>query len=613
MLKSISQASTDQNEEKPVLKLPAGLEPISRHFAHLILELAESQDPFLLLGALAASEATQAQNACANLRLLAEQPIQNEEALCYPALAPWLASLRKHSQVVGLPGESCPLILETERLYLNRYWQYEHQLAQQLRQRSQNTLPLKTEHLQNLIAQFKNLFPPSEQPDWQALAAANALLNTLSIIAGGPGTGKTTTVAKLLALLLENAPDLRITLAAPTGKAAARMKQALLKSLESGPFSAQIRSRMPESALTLHRLLGYRPGSHLFKHGPENPLPWDVIIVDEASMIDLALMSKLVQAVRPDARLILLGDPDQLASVEAGCVLGDICRAAQADAFSAQRRKDLEKLSGQILLLPESQNALDDQVIQLKHSHRFGPQSGIGHLARAINAGQAEHARHLLQAPEFKDICLEDLPAQIESLLGSRIKQGGWARYLSADSPQAALEALEDQVLLCALRRGPTGVEGLNRAMEKALQHSGLLSLNSPWYHLRPVLISENDYLHGLFNGDMGITWNPEGHSPRIYFFTEGQTLHSFSPAQLGAHETAWALTVHKSQGSEFHEIMLILPPEETPLLSRELLYTGITRARQRVEIWGSEAIFRSAVQHRIERSSGLVVALSIE
>lgn len=599
------------------LGLPEGLFALTYHFVQLIADLAGSQDPGLLLGAAAASEATLNQNACVDLAAWAETPISPECELVYPSLIDWQAALLAHPQVVGQTGDYLPLILVGQRLYLQRYWRYEARLAETLRQRGQRSLPLDLGRWAN---RFVQLFPPqpadasqpadSAQPlDWQAVAAANVLVNHLTVIAGGPGTGKTTTVSRILALLLEENPALKVVLAAPTGKAAARMKQALDLNLPGLHLPPELLAHWPQTALTLHRLLGYIPHSHRFVHHAGHPLPWDVVIVDEASMIDLALMSKLLDAIRPEARLVLLGDRDQLASVEAGCVLGDICKAAPAERFTPERIQALTPLLGpslEPLSLHSRPEPFPNSVIELQVSRRFGPQSGIGHLARAVNAGQAEQALALLQDITYPDISCQPLPDALEQSCLARLPD--YAAYLQATSPEAAFAALESQIILAALRQG---VEGINRAMEQALLQSGSLPTYQIWYHLRPVLISENDYVHELYNGDLGLTWNPDGQNPRVWFRHASGHLRCFSPAQLKAHSTAWALTVHKSQGSEFKRVLLVLPPEPHPLLSRELLYTGLTRAREQVEIWGDAAVLRAGILRKIQRSSGLVEQLS--
>jgi exodeoxyribonuclease V alpha subunit len=592
------------------LTLPEGLFATTYHFVKLISDLAGSDDLRLLLGAVAASEATLHQNACADLATLAEQSVSLESELAYPPLADWQAALLAHPQIVGQAGDYLPLILVGQRLYLQRYWRYEKRLAEILRQRGKASLSLE---LQPLVSRFLALFPQSQAaPDWQALAAANVLLNHLTVIAGGPGTGKTTTVSRILALLLEQNPALKVVLAAPTGKAAARMKQSLDLNLPRLNLPSEVQAQWPQTALTLHRLLGTIPHSHRFVHHAGHPLPWDVVIVDEASMIDLALMSKLLEAIRPDARLVLLGDRDQLASVEAGCVLGDICQAAPAASFTPERILALAPLLGDDPLsscsgsFHSSPDPFHNCVIELQLSRRFGPESGIGHLARAVNAGQSEQALSLLKDPSYADISLRPLPPTLEQ--GCLARLPDYAPYLQAPSPDVAFAALESQIILAALRQG---VESVNRAMEQALLQSGALPTYQNWYHLRPVLISENDYVHALYNGDLGLTWNPDGQNPRVWFRHAEGHLRSFSPAQLKAHQTAWALTVHKSQGSEFKRVLLVLPPEPHPLLSRELIYTGLTRAREQVEIWGEGAVLRAGILRKVQRSSGLVEQLS--
>jgi len=611
------------------------LDPLSLHFAKFVLELAglslpdqsagepaenpADEIPLLWYGALAASRATSEQNACADLGRLATQAIlpESPEAGVYPELRPWLTALAEYPELVGQPGELKPLILVEQRLYLCRYWQYEHNLAGALLARTQQSLPLALEAsataLQRLFpVQASSANAPAHAPahNWQALAAACALLSPLTIISGGPGTGKTTTISRLLALLLSQEPDLRVALAAPTGKAAARMKQALDGSLQQLALPAEIAARFPQQAMTLHRLLGYLPGRVDFYHGPEQPLPWDLVVVDEASMIDLALMTKLVQAVRPEARLILLGDKDQLASVEAGSVLGDICRSADSLAFGSLRRQQLAQITGTNLDdLPLASQPLDDHVITLQVSHRFAASSGIGQVASAVRAGQSERALQLLADPSYTDLSLQPLPSRWQTLQAELYQ--AYLPYLSAPTAADALQKLDSFMLLCALRRGPYGVEQLNREVEQALLAQKALHNLQTWYHLRPVLITANDYVHQLFNGDIGVVWNPQGHSPRIWFHRADGSIRDFAPTQLGAHQSAWALTVHKSQGSEFDRVWLILPPEPHPLLTRELVYTGLTRARQAVSIYGDSAVLGQGIASSVMRDSGLQARLS--
>lgn len=577
------------------------LDPLTVAFADLMRELAGSNDSHLWLGAVAACMAVQNQNACTDLSQQAGQPVLNSEdealTVYYPLLEGWLEALKATPTVIGAPGHYTPLVLAGHRLYLYRYWDYEQRLAQLLKARAAHHEAIDPA----LAAQLQALYPPTAGLDWQAVAVASALGNRLSIITGGPGTGKTTTVSRMLALLLTQNTQLRVVLAAPTGKAAARMKQALDNSRTQLNLAPELQARFPQDALTLHRLLGYIPGQIEFRHGPEHPLPWDVVIVDEASMIDLPMMTRLVQALRPDARLILLGDEHQLASVETGCVLGDICAAANPEGFSPERIATLSQLTGQpTSAFSHSSGPLDDRVIALKVSRRFHAQSGIGQLALAVNHG--ESAQALTHFQHFDDLQLQTEWSQRS--LTSAIHTG-FSPYLQTTSYAEALQALEQFIFLTVLRRGPRSVAELNQTVEQTLRRQGLIT-HQPWYHRRPVLITENDYVHQLYNGDIGVVWAPPGSPPRVWFRRADGSLRDYAPAQLGAYQTAWALTVHKSQGSEFDQVHLVLPAEPHPLVTRELIYTGITRGRKRVTLWSNPDVLTQGISQRMIRTSGL-------
>lgn len=603
-------------------QLYANLDPLAHHFAVFICQLAASRKRTLYLAALAASLESSRQHTCADLQLLAGQAVSEHSRLKYPEYDLWIEDLQAFPEMIGQAKNqserATPLVLEGSRLYLQRYWDHEEQLAQliqkMLRPSAVNALiqPLDADSSRYAML-FQNYFQPTTEIDWQALACANALFERLSIIAGGPGTGKTTTVAKLLAIVIELQPGLKIALAAPTGKAAMRMKQALESNLNSLPVPAKIKARienlMTESASTLHRLLGYIPNQVSFRHNAENPLPWDLVIVDESSMIDLGLMRRLFEAIPEQGRLILLGDPFQLASVETGSVLGDICQSADPTSFSSERLQAmaqivslpaLEGLSG----LKSSPEPVNNLLTELKVSHRFKAGSAIDRLARAINTGAASTAIEILQTP--------DSPVQLQSQtqdFSSRLLHTlatDYSDYFASETPQEALSRYENRVFLCALRRGPWGVEGLNQTLEQGFVQLKQMQMQQAWYHLRPVLIMENDYTHHLYNGDIGICWQDATGLTRVWFQKSDGSFRSFAPAQLGKHETAWALTVHKSQGSEFQNVSLILPDEIHPLLSRELIYTAITRARQTVQIYAPEAVLRAGIEKNIQRASGL-------
>jgi len=583
---------------------------LDAHLARLLTRLNGDADPLLGLAARLVCSATSQGHICVSLADAAGGP---ESA---PPLSVWCEALRRHP-VVGRPGDYAPLILdEADRLYLYRYWAYEHDLALDLQARVADD-PADVD-LRRLRAGLDRLFPAAaDAADRQRVAAAVAALKRFTVISGGPGTGKTTTVVRILALLLEQAASpLRIALAAPTGKAAARMQEAIRASRETLPVDPRVRDAIPVEATTIHRLLGVRPGSVTFRRDRDDPLPVDVLVVDEASMVDLALMAKLVRAVPRAARLILLGDKEQLASVEAGAVLGDICGDSPGFSPGFGRRvieatgQDLADLTG---AAPHDGGApIRDAVVQLTRSYRFGRDSGIGRLARRVNQGDGPGALDLLTGGACADIAwrsLEsprDLPprlAEVAAPLGA---------YLAARTPEAALAALDQFRVLSAHRAGPYGVDALNEHIAACLEARGALHSRNPWYHGRPVLITANDYNLQLFNGDLGIALRDAAADGklRVFFRAADGRPRGLPPARLPEHETAFATTVHKSQGSEADEIVLILPGQASPVMTRELVYTAVTRARTRVELWGTRAVFEAALGRRLARSSGLRDAL---
>jgi exodeoxyribonuclease V alpha subunit len=532
-------------------------------------------------------------------------------AIKIPELDAWLRELQK-SPVVGTPGDYNPLILDgSYRLYMHKLWHYEHRLAEELIKRSSQREggidpKLLRDGLNRLFVQDPGNI------DWQQVAAASSVYNKLSIISGGPGTGKTSTVVRVLALILEQyqekgeAPP-TIALGAPTGKAAARLKDSILSAKEGLDVSQDIRDAIPEKAQTLHQLLGARRHSSQFRHNAENPVPYDLVIVDEASMIDQALMSKLVEALLEDAQLILLGDKDQLASVEAGSVLGDICNIP-GNKFSKMAIQRLSNLGLEIpsALSADNPKSLTDNITLLTKSYRFDEESGIAQLSRAVNKGDSDQFLSVLKSLNYQDLSFYELEDQfdLESFLEEKITKY-FKSVIECKSGSKALGQINEFRILAAHRRGPGGVNHLNSVVEKILQRKDLVPKYREWYPGKPIIINENDYILDLFNGDIGLCMPNEEGALKIYFRHEG-SVRSISPERLPEHETAFALTVHKSQGSEFEEVLFVLPNVMSKVLSRELIYTAITRARLGISILGKKTILKEGIEQKIRRNSGL-------
>lgn len=493
--------------------------------------------------------------------------------------------------IVGAPDAGSPLVLGDGRLYLRRYWNYEQTVAARL------AAMARTRSAQASTVELQGL----QINEGQSRAVLRALAGKFVVISGGPGTGKTYTAARILCLLAERAPIIRM--AAPTGKAADRLNESVREALKVLGRDIEL-----EDACTIERLLGYVSNSPYFKHNRENPLPADVVLIDEASMVDLPKMAKLLGALAPDCRLILLGDMHQLASVAPGSVLGDICSAA----------------------------ALEDSVVELTDSRRFAPGGPIARLSAAINASEssADALDVWEMLRDFSDegaLAMREVP---ESFMGKDRKVDpafaaavidGFRDFTVAETPEDAFEALDRFRVLCAMRRGPHGVETVNRLIEDILAGravggsdgaSGVsewrrLRTSGEFYDHRVVMITRNDYSMGLFNGDVGIIMKDhqaDGEGLAAYFRGRaGDSPCRRVPCRLlPRHETAFAVTVHKSQGSEYDSILVVLPNRDSPVVTKELIYTAITRTRNNVEIWCSQSAFTSAVCTRIKRASGL-------
>ncbi|MBU0697930.1 MAG: exodeoxyribonuclease V subunit alpha [Proteobacteria bacterium] len=595
---------------------------IDFHFARFITGLCRQDDPYIFLGAALASHVTGTGDVYLDLASVVETPLfENQDGaigLKYPPLSVWTEKLRA-SPVVGSSGEFRPLILdEKNRLYLYRYWEYEKKLSESVIKRVQKDIdPINIPLLQDGL---QRLFPmvSQEGTDWQKVAALTATLKKFCVISGGPGTGKTFTVAKILALLLEQTGGLEIFLCAPTGKAAARLSASIKATKKTLNCRQEVIDAIPSESYTIHRMLKSKQGSRYFFYNAENPLPADIVVVDEASMVDLALMSKLLAAVPIEARLILIGDKDQLASVEAGSVLGDICDRNNVHGFSLPFRKRLEQITREEFNLNSEHDqtgpGLQDCIALLTKSFRFTESSAIGKFSRSVNQGDVEKVFSVLRASQAH-ILWQEMSDRKELLqtLAKRLIQG-YSEYLETADPHTALERFERFKILCAVNIGPLGVIALNRLAEQVLGREGLIRPKQEWYAGRPVMITRNDYNLGLFNGDMGITLPaPEaGGREELYVYFSGASgqPRRFLPHRLSEHETVFAMTVHKSQGSEFDDVLLVLPERDYPVLTRELFYTAITRARQTISIWGTADIIKAAVSRKIERTSGLRDAL---
>lgn len=589
------------------------LRPLDVQFA---LMIAQNDHPAVLLAAAVLSRDAGEGHVCLPLsRLHEDEQAEGRAKAVWQQLFSLVGDsgeIETHllaSPAVSDGSEATPLVLSEGRLYLNRLWHNELVIARFFTQ----TEPVSPGEQERLTEALSALFPASDELDWQKVAAAVALTRRISVISGGPGTGKTTTVARLLAALIQTneAPKCRIRLAAPTGKAAARLTESLGSALRQLPLTEEQKALLPAEAGTLHRLLGAQPGSQRLRYHAGNPLHLDVLIVDEASMIDLPMMARLIAALPAHARVIFLGDRDQLASVEAGAVLGDIC-AWVNEGYTPERAQELSQLTGFAVPAGKGHQAgiLRDSLCLLQKSYRFGSDSGIGQLARAVNNGDAKAMKQVL-AQGFADIALKPLrtSADYEAMLEEAAQgYGDYLELLKARAePEMILEAFSHYQLLCALREGPYGVGGLNEQLEQLLARKRKITLSrhSRWYEGRPVMIARNDSALGLFNGDIGIALD-RGTGLRVWFPMPDGTIKSVQPSRLPEHDTAWAMTVHKSQGSEFNHAALILPSQHVPLVTRELVYTAITRAKKQLSMYADETLLAKAITLRTERRSGL-------
>lgn len=583
------------------------LRPIDVQAARLLVRLDRGQCAELPIIAAFCSWATGQGHTCLPLSavpgLLAEAGLDSTPFQDPAALRQYLLA----SPMIGHPGEVRPLVLDAHNnLFLYRLYRDEEVIAQALRQRAGRIEEVDAAETIDLLNQ---MFPPETAPaaiDWQRTAAALALCKRFLVISGGPGTGKTHTAARILALLTARAPHtLRIALAAPTGKAALRLQESIRAAKAN--LDSHLAGAIPDQAQTLHRLLGLQSRRSGFVHHAANPLHLDLLILDEASMIDVSLMAATLAALPAACRVILLGDRDQLASVEAGNLFGDLCGDGTL-RWSTRLIEQMQPLVGQHaipLAAGEKTDLLADSLIVLHTSRRFGEGSGIGALSRAVNTGDPDILEAVL-LQENPDLHIEEGTGPMATLWLKEQIETCFLPLFTADSPQEALQQLGRSRILCALREGPSGVEGINRLAETLLRRKGCIPLAERVYRGMPILILRNDYGLGLFNGDTGILWPDADGTLQAWFPLENGELRPVGLARLPIWQTSYAITVHKSQGSEFDQVLFILPQDDVPILSRELLYTGITRAREALTLVCRRELLHRAIQRRVIRYSGL-------
>ena len=586
------------------------------YFAQHITEMdGRGNEEISILAALTSLSLSEG-HVCIDLESVAGRPWKVSEGLRTGLQVPSLDVLQRtlaDSPVVVGPGEQAPLILDgLNRLYLGRYWWYEKNVADSLHERAKPVADDDINHEQ-LSESLERMFPKEgNETNWQMVAAAMAALSRFAVISGGPGTGKTHTVTSILALLIEQSVDqkLNILLAAPTGKAAARLTESLRQAKPGVACSDEVREMIPEQASTIHRLIGIRPGHSEPIHHKGNPLHVDLLVIDEASMIDLPLMARLLQAVPSHARIIMLGDKDQLASVEAGSVFADISGESAGMSYSDSFLNRIQRYTGQTLDVEKCVPGFGDCVVQLRKSYRFDNESSIGSLSKSVNQGDSERALQILTDLEEGLSWPSSTYGHLTTYLEKEVVPL-YAGSIQSASVSEAIEKLNRFRILCALRKTPEGVEAVNKFIEKSLIQRELISGEGLHYLGRPIMVTRNDYNVNLFNGDIGILWPDieSGGELRAWFVMPDNSMRKIIPSRLPQHETAYAMTIHKSQGSEFEQVLMILPDDfdrHKELLTRELLYTGITRARKRVDVWGNRNVISQSIQERVSRFSGL-------
>lgn len=485
-----------------------------------------------------------------------------------------------------------PIVELNGKLYLQRYFAYETIIVDKVKE----LISTSTSEIT-----MDEPFVENNEVNWQRIAAAACLRSDFTIITGGPGTGKTTTVASILSLLLTRNPDYKVALAAPTGKAAARMAESLIERAAGFKGMEALFLKMEPS--TIHRLLGNIKDSVNFKYNAANPLNYDIIIIDESSMIDVALFAKLLDAIKSGTKLILLGDKNQLASVEAGSLFGDLCSVPQnLNVFSSDflRSLRLPKEQEKMFTIASKPGLLADHIVELQKSYRFSSDQGIGKLSKIVIEEDEKGLDEFIGENDgIVEIDLTYDEKQFEDFVFK------FKMFLEEPDIATALKKMNDCRVLCALREGKFGFYEINRRVEDILESKKIIRRTGEFYLNRPVMITQNNYALGLFNGDTGIVRKDKEGNPKVWFEINGE-LTGFAPALISNADTSFALTIHKSQGSEFKEVMIILPDYEVPVLTKELVYTAITRAKQHVLLQANEQVLRGAIKKSVKRGSGL-------
>jgi len=521
----------------------------------------------------------------------AGQPIPGEEDVALSALPEkdaWLELLESSGLVGDGTGDHSLVLDSAGNLRFARFHHAEQRIWNNIRTRLEApVVETGIDKLKPLLDQLFGPPPPGSDINWHAVAAVSSLRHRFCVITGGPGTGKTHTVARVLALLLTHKPNLRIALAAPTGKAANRLTESIREQLDDLPVGEEIKEKLGAEAKTIHRLLGYLPVTDSFRFNKERKLDADVLVVDEASMVGLLLMDGLFEAMPSTGKIIILGDEYQLPSVEAGDLLADICREAEKDEaygtgfVAACKRLTDQKLKGEKKVEP-----LRDSVIRLQFSWRFKDHPGIGEFTEAIRVSDVERAAEIMESDDYPDVTRQVFPEKVEDILKPVIQflKG----YFKSTTPEETLEKLNELRLLSATRVGKWGSIKLNDYIETWLRRTRMIGPGRH-YQAQPVMVTANDYQTGLFNGDVGVCWLEEGQI-KVCFPTLGGELRRVPLSKLPPHEPAWALTVHKSQGSEFERGLILL--ESVSLKeprSIKLVYTAITRFKSSLSLFGGE------------------------